>query len=477
LWWGHRIPVWYCKKCDALTVDTKDPQRCSGCGSTEIEQDPDVLDTWFSSGLWPHSTLGWPDDTEDFRYFYPTSVMETAYDILFFWVARMIMLGIEDTGDIPFRTVYLHGLVRDEKGEKMSKTKGNVVDPLELMDRYGTDALRFALSTGISPGNDTKITPIKMEAGRNFANKMWNATRFVLKSMESYSGDMKIDRKSIPLEDRWILSRLNTTIVDVDRLMKEYQFGEVQRQIHDFLWGEFCDWYIEISKVRLNAGEGVVSPIPVLIEVLEKSLRLLHPFMPFITEELWQNIVDKMPEDKSRPESIMIAPYPQPDESFKDDVAEEVMASVVEIIRSIRNARTEYKVEQSKQIEAIIYAGDMEKEITAYASAIRTLAKADPSIKRNRGGASPENSLVIVLKGVEVVIPMQSMVDVEAEKKRIKKEIDQLENEVIRLEDRLKDEAFLSKAPAQVVEKERANLAGKQDKLGKLKEHLANLEA
>ena len=477
LWWGHRIPVWYCKKCDALTVDTKDPQRCSGCGSTEIEQDQDVLDTWFSSALWPHSTLGWPDDTEDFRYFYPTSVMETAYDILFFWVARMIMMGIEDTGDIPFHTVYLHGLVRDEKGDKMSKTRGNVVDPLELMDQYGTDALRFALSTGISPGNDTKITPIKMEAGRNFANKMWNATRFVLKNMESYSGSMKIEKESLPLEDMWILSRLNTTIADVDRLMQEFQFGEVQRQIHDFMWGEFCDWYIEITKVRLNAGENVLSPIPVLIEVLEKSLRLLHPFMPFITEELWQNVVSKLPEDKARPESIMIAPYPQSDESFKDAVAEEVMASVVEIIRSIRNTRAEYKVEQSRQIEAIIYAGEMEKEIAAYSSAIQTLAKAVPTILRNREGAPPENSLVTVLKGVEVIIPMQSMVDIEAEKKRIQKEIEQMQSEVVRLEGRLKDEAFLSKAPPQVVEKERANLAGKQDKLEKLKEHLAHLEA
>jgi valyl-tRNA synthetase len=477
LWWGHRIPVWYCKKCGALTVDTKDPQRCSGCGSTEIEQDPDVLDTWFSSALWPHSTLGWPDDTEDFRYFYPTSVMETAYDILFFWVARMIMMGIEDTGDIPFHTVYLHGLVRDEKGDKMSKTRGNVVDPLELMDQYGTDALRFALSTGISPGNDTKITPIKMEAGRNFANKMWNATRFVLKNMESYSGSMKIEKESLPLEDMWILSRLNTTIADVDRLMQEFQFGEVQRQIHDFMWGEFCDWYIEITKVRLNTSENVLSPIPVLIEVLEKSLRLLHPFMPFITEELWQNVVSKLPEDKARPESIMIAPYPQSDESFKDAVAEEVMASVVEIIRSIRNTRAEYKVEQSRQIEAIIYAGEMEKEIAAYSSAIQTLAKAVPTILRNREGAPPENSLVTVLKGVEVIIPMQSMVDIEAEKKRIQKEIEQMQSEVVRLEGRLKDEAFLSKAPPQVVEKERANLAGKQDKLEKLKEHLAHLEA
>ncbi|MFA5629303.1 MAG: valine--tRNA ligase [Dehalococcoidales bacterium] len=476
LWWGHRIPVWYCKECDALTVDNKDPQCCSGCGSSAIEQDPDVLDTWFSSALWPHSTLGWPDDTEDLRYFYPTSVLETAYDILFFWVARMIMLGIEDTGNIPFRTVYLHGLVRDEKGEKMSKTRGNVVDPLELMDKYGTDALRFALSTGISPGNDTKITPIKMEAGRNFANKMWNATRFVLKSMESYNGDMKIEREFLPLEDRWILSRLNSTVADVDRLMQEYQFGEVQRQIYDFLWGEFCDWYIEITKVRLNAAEGVISPIPVLIEVLEKSLRLLHPFMPFITEELWQNIVSRLPADKTRPESIMIASYPRTDKSLEDKAAEEVMASVVEIIRSVRNARTEYKVEQSKLIEAIIYAGEKEKEIAAYASAIQTLAKAVPVVKGAREGALPENALVIALEGIEIVIPMQSMVDIEAEKKRIGKEIEQLDNDVARLKNRLSDEAFLTKAPPQVVDKEKANLAAREDKLAKLREHLSHIQ-
>ncbi|MDD4874349.1 MAG: valine--tRNA ligase [Dehalococcoidales bacterium] len=477
LWWGHRIPVWYCNKCNALTVDIEGPQCCSACGSAEIEQDPDVLDTWFSSGLWTHSTLGWPDDTTDLRYFYPTSVMETAYDILFFWVARMIMMGIEDTGEIPFRTVYLHGLVRDEKGDKMSKTRGNVVDPLDLMEQYGTDALRFALSTGISPGNDTKITPVKMEAGRNFANKLWNATRFVIKSMESYNGDLKIKKDLLPLEDRWILSRLNTTISDVDRLMKEFQFGEVQRQIHDFLWGEFCDWYIEITKVRLNADSGVISPIPVLIEVLEKSIRLLHPFMPFITEELWQNINSKLPVDAGRTESIMIAPYPQTDETFRDVVAEEVMASVVEIIRSIRNARAEYKVEQSRQIQAMIYAGQLEKDINAYASAIQTLAKASPTILKQRKGQAPENSLVIVLKGIEVVIPMQSMVDIEAEKKRAQKEIDQFQNEVIRLEDRLKDEAFLSKAPAAVIEKERANLAAKTDKLEKLRAHFANLES
>ena len=272
---------------------------------------------------------------------------------------------------------------------------------------------------------------------------MWNATRFVLKSMESYSGSMKIEKESLPLEDMWILSRLNTTIADVDRLMQEFQFGEVQRQIHDFMWGEFCDWYIEITKVRLNTSENVLSPIPVLIEVLEKSLRLLHPFMPFITEELWQNVVSKLPEDKARPESIMIAPYPQSDESFKDAVAEEVMASVVEIIRSIRNTRAEYKVEQSRQIEAIIYAGEMEKEIAAYSSAIQTLAKAVPTILRNREGAPPENSLVTVLKGVEDY-SMQSMVDIEAEKKRIRKKSN-MQSEVVRLEGEAHDEAFYRK--------------------------------
>ncbi|MFC2048579.1 valine--tRNA ligase, partial [Chloroflexota bacterium] len=270
LWWGHQIPVWYCQDCGELTVAVEEPKTCSHCGLANIEQDPDVLDTWFSSALWTHSTLGWPDDTEDLRYFYPTTVMETGYDILFFWVARMIMMGLEDTGDIPFHTVYLHGLIRDERGEKMSKIRGNVLNPIDTLEEYGTDALRFAVSTGTSPGNDIKLTTARLDAGRNFANKLWNATRFVVRSIETGHTDMKIQWNLLPTEDRWILSRLNQTVANVTNLMEDFQFGEAQRRIYDFLWGEFCDWYIELAKIRLRSiSEGALSPIPVLVHVLE----------------------------------------------------------------------------------------------------------------------------------------------------------------------------------------------------------------
>ncbi|MFC2013124.1 valine--tRNA ligase, partial [Chloroflexota bacterium] len=268
LWWGHRIPVWYCRDCGELTVTVEDARACGHCGSASIEQDPDVLDTWFSSALWTHSPMGWPDDTGDFKYFYPTSVMETGYDILFFWVARMIMMGLEDTGQIPFQTVYLHGLIRDERGEKMSKIRGNVLNPLDALEEYGTDALRFAVSTGTSPGNDIKLATARLESGRNFANKLWNATRFIIRSIDAAGADIKIQQDRLPAEDRWILSRLNRTLLSVTGLMDGFQFGEAQKQVHDFLWGEFCDWYIELAKIRLQSAGETVSPVPVLIHVL-----------------------------------------------------------------------------------------------------------------------------------------------------------------------------------------------------------------
>ncbi|MDO8687780.1 MAG: valine--tRNA ligase, partial [Dehalococcoidales bacterium] len=269
LWWGHRIPVWYCQNCGEVIVAVDVPKSCPKCGSVNIEQDQDVLDTWFSSGLWPHATLGWPDDTEDLRYFYPTTVMETAYDIIFFWVARMIMMGIENMGDVPFRTVYFHGLIRDEKGEKMSKTRGNVIDPIEVMEKYGTDALRFALITGTSAGSDSKLAPDKLESGRNFANKLWNATRFVLRSVGSDWTVQDIQWDSLQTEDRWILSRLSRTVSGVNKAMSDFQFAEAQRQIYDFLWGDFCDWYIELAKIRLRPDSDAPSPLAVLVHVLE----------------------------------------------------------------------------------------------------------------------------------------------------------------------------------------------------------------
>jgi valyl-tRNA synthetase len=471
LWWGHRIPVWYCRDCEELTASVETPRSCRHCSSTSIEQDPDVLDTWLSSALWPHSTLGWPDDTEDLRYFYPTTVMETGYDILFFWVARMIMMGLEDTGDIPFSTVYLHGLIRDERGEKMSKIRGNVLNPLDALGEYGTDALRFALSTGTSPGNDIKITSSKLEASRNFANKLWNATRFVVRSLES--GDTgEIKRNTLPLEDRWILSRLSRTVSGVTSLMEDFQFGEAQRQIHDFLWGEFCDWYIEFAKIRLISG-GSSSPIPVLVHVLEASLRLLHPYMPFVTEELWQNLKERLGWPET--ESIMLAAYPEADKTAVDPAAEDEMAAIIEIIRSIRNVRAQYKVESARWIEAQIHTGaSLRQTIAPYAEAIKTLARANPVTFTEGGpGGRAGNNTVLPLTQATVVIPMASMFDLEAEKKRIQKEIEQSQAEVARLEARLKDQAFLTKAPAAVIEKERQKLYTLTDKLEKLKQQSA----
>jgi len=478
LWWGHRIPVWYCQDCGKLTVTVEDAQSCNHCGSAGIEQDPDVLDTWFSSALWTHSTLGWPEDTRDLGYFYPTAVMETGYDIIFFWVARMIMMGLEDTGNIPFCTVYLHGLIRDEKGEKMSKIKGNVLNPIETLEKYGTDALRFALSTGTSPGNDIKLAPSRLEAGRNFANKLWNATRFILRSIEPERTDVKIQRGQLPIEDRWILSRLSRTVSSVVSLMDDFQFGEAQRQIHDFLWGEFCDWYIEFAKIRLYPDREAVSPVPVLAYVLETSLRLLHPYMPFITEELWQNLRKHLPSDWQRIESIMVAAYPEADAESVDPEAERVMESIIEIIHSIRNARAEYKVASAKWIEAHIYADELTSAIAPYSQAIQTLARVKPVtfLGSRQEGTPRENAMVLVLKETEVIIPMEGMVDVEAERKRLQKEIERSQAEVGRLEARLKDESFMTRAPAAVIDKEQNKLGLINDNLARLKQQLGRFD-
>jgi valyl-tRNA synthetase len=482
LWWGHQIPVWYCRHCDELTVAIEDAKSCRHCGSVNIEQDPDVLDTWFSSALWPHSTMGWPDNTEDLRYFYPTTVMETGYDILFFWVARMIMMGLEDTGDIPFHTVYLHGLIRDEKGDKMSKVRGNVLNPLDTLEKYGTDALRFALSTGTSPGNDLKLTASRLEAGRNFANKLWNATRFVVRSIESASTDLKIQQNLLPVEDRWILSRLSRVVASVTGLMEKFQFGEAQRQIYEFLWGEFCDWYIEIAKIRLRSRKGVISPIPILVYVLEASLRLLHPFMSFVTEELWQNLRRYLSSDWKSIESIMVAPYPRAIEADIDSKSELAMNSVIDIIRSIRNKRLEFKVESSKWIPVQILAGGLLEVISSHTQTIQILARVNPLTFGDTNGESPVWGDAMTLEftssqGIPLRIPLFGLFDLESEKARLQKEIEQTRAEVARLETRLSDSVFLSKAPAVVVDKERGRLAERQDRLERLEQQLNTLKS
>ena len=480
LWWGHRIPVWYCRDCQGVTVVYDDPASCGECGSHMIERDPDVLDTWFSSALVPHSTLGWPEQTEDLGYFYPSSVMETGYDILFFWVARMMMMGIENMGDVPFHTVYLHGLIRDPEGVKMSKVKGNVVDPLELVDTYGADALRFALTTGNSPGNDMRLNESKMEASRNFANKLWNAARYVMTTLDNAD---TMDRWVLPpspshLEDRWILSRLNRVVAQVQEFMEAYQFGEAQRVAHDFLWGEYCDWYLEMSKVRLRAGDK--SPMSVLAFVLEKLLRLLHPFMPFITEEIWQNLKGYLPDGEGAPDALMVTEYPEADASLFDDEAESDVGGVIEMVRSIRNLRAEFRIQPNQSIEAIVDAPEIRHAVEAEANVIRSLAQVAPL----RTGPGPlkmdlcpsGNKVSLVLSRGTVTVPLEGLVDLDQERRRLSKELEQLDANLERLRARLSDSQFRAKAPEEVVERERQRLASMEDRRARVVETVFGLQ-
>jgi valyl-tRNA synthetase len=476
LWWGHRIPVWYCRGCGHLTVAVDDPEKCEECGSTDIYQDPDVLDTWFSSGLWPHSTLGWPEDTDDLRYFYPTAVIETGYDILFFWVARMIMMGLENTGQVPFRHVYLHGLVRDEQGDKMSKIRGNVLNPLELIDRYGCDALRFALSTGTTPGNDTRLSDQKLEAGRNFANKLWNAGRLVLSSLgtkppSTGTRDIALEDASSELsEDRWLRSRLAHTVAEVDRLMSEFQLGEAERTVHDFFWGEFCDWYLEMAKLRLRQGDS--SPFPAMVEALDTSLRLLHPFMPFVTEELWQHL---RPYLTGPPDSIMIAPYPTAHPQAIDPGAEAEMGLMMEVVRAIRQVRTELRLGADRWVEAEVHAGGNAASLSAHREAMESFSRARPlTVLDTPLRERPAHGVVLVLSGVEVVLPLEG-VDLAAERKRLEDEMAEAGREISRLEGLLGRASFRSKAPIQVVEREQLRLSSQQERLERLTRTLSLL--
>jgi valyl-tRNA synthetase len=476
LWWGHRIPVWYCQDCDEVIVEHDDPASCRRCGSGRLQRDPDVLDTWFSSGLWPHSTLGWPDQTEDLDYFYPTSVMETGYDILFFWVARMIMLGMENMGDIPFRTVYLHGLVLDPQGIKMSKTRGNVLDPLKLIEIYGADALRFALTTGIAAGNDQRLNEQKLEASRNFANKLWNAARFVISNLEGADG-LEGWHTPAPVHrhDRWIVSRFNRTAAEVQQRMDEYQFAEAQRAVHDFLWSEFCDWHIEMAKVRLRSGDGP-SPLPALAYVLEGVLRLLHPFMPYITEEVWQALMDYLPVEPGRPEALVVARYPEADAALFDDEAEAEVGEIIEMVKAIRNLRAEFKIQPAQSLEAIVNAPEMGPVFEGEASAVKALARVEPlTIGSDAASAASSDSVTLVLAKGTVTVPLHGLVDLEREKARLANEGVELSSNLQRLSQRLADEQFLSKAPEEVVERERQRLEAMQERRARVNEILSRL--
>ena len=471
LWWGHRIPVWYCDACGAQMVAREAPSACTACGNQDIRQDPDVLDTWFSSGLWPFSTLGWPDDTEDLRYFYPTTVMETGYDIIFFWVARMIMQGLEMTSQIPFRVVYLHGMIRAEDGRKMSKSFGNVIDPLEVMDAHGTDALRFTLLTGSTPGNDMKLSPSRVEANRNFANKIWNAARFVLSNLDQGEPLQEgWELGALPLPDRWIVSRQHRLTQEVTRLMNDYQFGEAGRRIYEFLWSEYCDWYIEISKTRLYGDDPEARRMTqgVLVYVLERTLRLLHPFMPFLTEELWQHL-------PHQGEALIIAPWPEA--GPVDERAEGEMALLMEIIRAIRNARAEYNVPPGRGIAAIMAAGSAEPLLKSQREMLITLAHIDQGqlTIAEALAEKPEQALALVIGGIEVYLPLAGLVDLDEERARLQEELAKTRQEVARVAKLLDNDNFTAKAPPQVVQKERDKLAMYQEQEAKLEGRLAEL--
>jgi valyl-tRNA synthetase len=478
LWWGHRIPVWYCSSCQYMTVTVDDPEGCESCGSKEIEQDADVLDTWFSSGLWPHSTLGWPEETDDLNYFYPTAVLETGYDILFFWVARMIMMGIENTGQVPFRTVFLHGLIRDATGAKMSKTRGNTMDPLELIDQYGTDALRFALTTGTAPGNDLRFGENRLEAARNFANKVWNASRFVISGLEGESGlegwhDLpKIEHR----EDRWIVSRLDRVTTEVNESLRNFELGDAQQKLYDFFWNDYCDWYIEMAKLRLRSSDGP-SPLPTLAHVLERTLRLLHPFMPFITEEVWQNLCSKLPREGANVESIMVAEYPSSDTPRQDASAEEEIGMIMRAIRAVRNTRSQLRIPAGQRLEAQIEVNGMQGPIEEEAEVIRVLSRVEPLhiVNGDSKDADLPKGVTLVVNPLIIHLPLEGVVDLSAEEVRLRSELDDCLKNMDRVEKLVSNPNFLEKAKPEVVETEHARLQDLNERQQHLNEILEQL--
>ncbi|MFN3326483.1 MAG: valine--tRNA ligase [Bryobacteraceae bacterium] len=484
LWWGHRIPAWHCDECGEIAVAREDPQRCGNCSSESLRQDSDVLDTWFSSGLWPFSTMGWPDRTEDLAVYYPTSLLITGFDILFFWVARMIMLGIECTGEVPFRQVYIHGLVRDAEKQKMSKTRGNVIDPLEVTEKYGTDAVRFSLLRGAAPGTDIVLTEERMASARAFANKIWNAARFIFMNMEklgveSYDpgvdptliGAAANDSLMVPLEDRWIFGRLNRCADQVNRAVEQYRYHEVAEILYQFFWHEFCDWYVELKKLRLQEENPDPAHLQNLLKVFEAALRLLHPTMPFLTEELWQRLVERTAD---RPESISIARYPEYSPEGIDLVAEREVGLLQEIIASARNLRADMKLDPKQQLEGILYSRT-EAAAVAESQHLAILRLANVKLETSQETAPPLDGAMRSTPEFDLVLRVP-MSQADVQRKRLEREIQQLEKVIASSHRQLGDETFLSKAPAKVVDNIRAKLADYESQLAKSRAALESLQ-
>ncbi len=468
LWWGHRIPAWYCEECGEITVSREDAHKCAHCGSEKIVQDPDTLDTWFSSALWPFSTLGWPDETEDLKHYYPTNTLVTGYDIIPFWVMRMMFSGLEQTGQVPFDTVLIHGLVRDPQGRKMSKSLGNGVDPLEVIDTYGADALRFSLATGNSPGNDMRYIPERVEASRNFANKIWNAARFILMNLDS-DEVMPINAADFALEDKWIISKYNTLVRDVTENLDRFELGMAVQKLYDFIWDVFCDWYIEICKARLNGEDEAAKNTArsVLVYVFTNTLALLHPFMPFITEEIWQSLPHSG-------EALMVTEWPRFCEEFNFVADEAEFEKIMLVIKAIRNRRAEMNVPPSKKAKVCIQTNFADTFSTGTSYICRLASASEVEI-----GDNFENTgaVRVVTDAATVYMPMKELVDIEGEIARLNKDLQKAIVDKEFFEKKLNNQGFVAKAPAAVIEQQRQGLAKALDKIKMIEDSINEIKA
>ena len=468
LWWGHRIPAWYCQECGEITVSRDEASCCAHCGSKNIVQDPDTLDTWFSSALWPFSTLGWPDDTDDLRHYYPTNTLVTGYDIIPFWVMRMMFSGLEQTGQVPFDTVLIHGLVRDSQGRKMSKSLGNGVDPLEVIDTYGADALRFSLATGNSPGNDMRYIPERVEASRNFANKIWNAARFILMNLD---GDkvLPVNVADFALEDKWIISKYNSLVRDVTENLDRFELGMAVQKLYDFIWDVFCDWYIEICKSRLNGDDEAAKNTArsVLVYVFTNTLALLHPFMPFITEEIWQSLPHVG-------EALMVTEWPKFSEEFNFANDEAEFEKIMLVIKAIRNRRAEMNVPPSKKAKVCIQTNFADTFSTGTSYICRLASASDVEIGDN---FDAEGAVRVVTDAATVYMPMKELVDIEGEIARLNKDLQKAIVDKEFFEKKLNNQGFVAKAPPAVIEQQRQGLAKALDKIKMIEESIAEIKA